>query len=355
MSATDSFCPMDRYESSGTFRGFSGDKYSGGVNYPYLMVNETPEDGIYNGGKVPAGEIAVHPWTERCPVVRFTAPSAGLYAFEGSVRHVNPNGGDGVDGALIVKGVGRAGFAHLLAKADSGFPAQVAFGVSGLWLDAGDVIDLAADCRASYSYDATAFAGRVIRLGPLPDAAVIGFDICGTDRGVYSGPGRVGSAATSSAWSPVRRGSTVSAYPSVSGTKRLARLELSRAAGSETLSGVPAVIADGVASSGTDDPVSFAVSGLNPGSGYEILCYSRNGSGVNGVFTIGGETKTASETWFASVGGDYCAFHVTADENGVVSGAFSGGENGTATFCALQIVGSDFPAKPKLGAVIFVR
>ena len=115
-----------------------------------------------------------------------------------------------------------------------------------------------------------------------------------------------------------------------------------------------ALFADGVASSGAADAVAFTLTGLTPGASYGLTLYSRGTA--PGVFTVGGEAKAATGTWFFRTGGEYAQFAVTADAEGTVTGAFAGAAEGEAAlWCGLQVTGADFPAYVPNGTVLFIR
>ena len=94
-----------------------------------------------------------------------------------------------------------------------------------------------------------------------------------------------------------------------------------------------------------------------PGASYGLTLYSRGADGTApGVFTVGGEAKAATGTWFFRTGGEYAQFAVTADAEGTVTGAFAGAAEGVpARWCGLQVTGADFPAYVPNGTMLFIR
>lgn len=357
MNSPGSFAAYSNYGGSGDFQGFNGGYDVNGLKYGYLLMNLQNATASFNGGTVTAGNVAVHPLNDQVPVVRYAASEDGLYSCFGYCRHLNSSsGGDGVNAAIVVGGFGYAAYSRCSAVSSQGLPNRAHAMANGLWLSAGETIDFAVGNGGSGSYtcDASEMNGMISRVGPLPGLLRANFDICGTSRQPYSGAGRVGLPADG-VWTAVLPGSTRSVFGYVAGERREAKLILSRVAGSSTLSGVATVLSDGVESAGAADPVSFSVTGLVPGAEYVFYAYSRNASGENGVFTVGGSQYVADQAWFHPTGGDYCSFTAVADSEGTVSGTFSGTSNGAATFCALQILGEAFPVRSSRGIAVSFR
>lgn len=349
--ATFAFTPCTAEKTVGTFSGWSA------ATYLLLLVNANNVEANCSGhGTVAGDELAVHPDSRKAATVRFSAPSDGLYVVSGHVRALNPkDGGNGVEGRVVVRESGFATRGLASAKTSDELPTRTDLSVSGLWLKANDSVDLSLGPNGDYGYDASAMSWFVTRTGDLPLLPYVSFDICGTVREPYAGAGRIG-ISSDAAWVAVRVGSKKSGIgPVVGGVRRAIQLALSKPASSTALADVATVVSDGVVSAGADDPVAFSVTGLEPNQTYSFYAYSRNASGVCGVFEIGGEARTADETWFCHVGGDLCRFSATADANGVVSGSFHGTADGAATFCSLQVMGETFPEYTSNGAILIFR
>ena len=118
-----------------------------------------------------------------------------------------------------------------------------------------------------------------------------------------------------------------------------------------------ALFRDGVASTGTSDVTTFTLSGLLPGTDYELYLYSRAKSGdavVNGSFASGGVDAVSTGEWFTTAGGDYAVLTVRSDANGVATGTFSSASDATAVWGGVQIVGPGFEEfVPDATTVIF--
>lgn len=355
MDNPGSFAAYANYVESGDFLGFNGGYPINSVNYGYIVMNTQNVTATYNGISIAAGNVNLHPLGNQIPTIRYVAPESGIYSYVANLTHLNSYG-DGVDGVVVVGGTGYVGYARVSAVKSSDLPSQMEINCEGLWLAAGETLDFALGNggNGNYQFDASLMNGIILRTASLPAKLCANFDICGTVRRPYSGAGRVGLPGGGE-WTAVLPGSKRSVFGYVNGESREAKLILSRAAGSTALSGVPSVIADGVESAGASDPVSFTVTGLVANAEYAFYAYSRNVSGVNGVFTVGGVEYVADQTWFRPTGGDYCTFTATADAAGTISGTFSGTAAGAATFCALQIVGDEFPVRLPRGMAVSFR
>ena len=234
-----------------------------------------------------------------------------------------------------------------------------------VWLRAGERLSLALGPGPGRNHgcdlSSCRFALERIDYEPL-DVVSVDFDADGT---LYAGDGRVGWLTNTfwNAWTP-RAGATEARTRGLrrsDGTTRTAVcLTLARTEGlAVSAAGEPshALFADGVASSGAADAVAFTLTGLTPGASYGLTLYSRCTDGTApGVFTVGGEAKAATGTWFFRTGGEYAQFAVTADAEGTVTGAFAGAAEGEAAlWCGLQVTGADFPAYVPNGTVLFIR
>ena len=330
-----------------------------GVQYPYLFANTNAaslSSKVFDHSGLASGEIAFHPKDNTFGVCRFHVPVDGVYRVSGYFTAINKTAQDynsGVDGGVVVNGTAFPRYAVVCANTLYTYPETVNVDVENLWLKQGDVIDFANGPNGGLSCDATVFSYSVAKYGLLPTVPHLGIDVCGSDRAAYAGAGRIG-LSTDGTWASVPAGRLRSEYATVGGTTRQVRLTLGRAASATTLASVPTLISDGVVSANADDAIAFGVTGLEPGATYTLYLFSRNGSGKNGSFTIGGETKRATDCWFAKDVGDHCVFTVTADANGAIEGTFAGAADGAATFCGLQILG-ELPEYVPTGTTVIFR
>ena len=334
------------------------------ITYPYLFanMNATSKEFFVDGVGLLAGadEFVFHPGRATYVHLGWTAPVDGVYRVSGLLRHIGDKWGDGVDGVVTVSSNRYAVSAVAVEKGAVG-----SLDAGDVWLRAGERLSLALgpSPRGDHTCDLSScrFALERVDYEPL-DVVSVDFD---ADKTPYAGDGRVGWLTNTfwNAWTP-RAGATEARTRGLrrsDGTTRTAVcLTLARTEGlAVSAAGEPshALFADGVASSGAADAVAFTLTGLTPGASYGLTLYSRCTDGTApGVFTVGGEAKAATGTWFFRTGGEYAQFAVTADAEGTVTGAFAGAAEGEAAlWCGLQVTGADFPAYVPNGTVLFIR
>lgn len=334
------------------------------ITYPYLFanMNATSKEFFVDGVGLLAGadEFVFHPGVATYVHLGWTAPVDGVYRVSGLLRHIGDKWGDGVDGVVTVSSNRYAVSAVAVGKGAVG-----SLDAGDVWLRAGERLSLALgpSPRGDHTCDLSScrFALERVDYEPL-DVVSVDFD---ADKTPYAGDGRVGWLTNTfwNAWTP-RAGATEARTRGLrrsDGTTRtavclmLARTEGLAVSAAGELS--HALFADGVASSGAADAVAFTLTGLTPGASYGLTLYSRGADGTApGVFTVGGEAKAATGTWFFRTGGEYAQFAVTADAMGTVTGTFTGAAEGVpARWCGLQVTGADFPAYVPNGTVLFIR
>lgn len=350
------FTPYVRYH--GGVRAFLGDSPAnyGTTYYPYLYASPDGMDvsSILSHNSLSGLEIAFHPKSNKYGVLRFHVVEDGVYSISGHFRNAyDSNGGNGVDGGVVVNGVFHPRYAVVSGRSDDAYPSSAEIETEDIWLKEGDVIDFVNGPNGDFGCDATVFSYKVTRCAGLPEASLLGIDILGGSRATFAGGGRVGWAEDGT-WTAVSAGRLRSVCACIEGVRRSVRLELDRAASAATIADVPTLLSDGVVSAGEDDVVAFAITGLEPGETYTLYLFSRNASGQNGVFTIGDETKCATDCWFERSVGDHCVFIATASADGEIRGTFAGTASGAATFCGLQIVGV-LPEYVSRGTNVIIR
>lgn len=354
------------YNERTDWRGWvvSADWNTSKKTYPYLFanMNATSKEFFTDGAGVPAGadEFVFHPGWATYVHLGWTAPVDGVYRVSGLLRHIGDNYANGVDGVVTVSSNRYAVSAVAVEKGAVG-----SLDAGDVWLRAGERLSLALgpgpNGDNSCDLSSCRFALERVDYEPL-DVVSVDFD---ADKTPYAGDGRVGWLTNTfwNAWTP-RAGAAEARTRGLrrsDGTTRTAVcLTLARPSGlAVSAAGEPshALFADGVASSGAADAVAFTLTGLTPGASYGLTLYSRSADGTApGVFTVGGEAKAATGTWFFRTGGEYAQFAVTADAEGTVTGAFAGAAEGkVALWCGLQVTGADFPAYVPNGTVLFIR
>lgn len=336
--------------------------------YPYLFANMDAKAKAFftDGAGLSAGadEFVFHPGWATYVHLGWTAPVDGVYRVSGLLRHIgdkpNADWADGVDGVVTVSS---NRYAVSAAAAEKG--AVGSLDADDVWLRAGERLSLALGPGPGENHgcdlSSCRFALERVDYEPL-DVVSVDFDADGTP---YAGDGRVGWLTNTfwNVWTP-RAGAAEARTRGLrrsDGTTRTAVcLTLARTEGlAVSAAGEPshALFADGVAASGAADAVAFTLTGLTPGASYGLTLYSRGADGTApGVFTVGGEAKAATGTWFFRTGGEYAQFAVTADAEGTVTGAFAGAAEGVpARWCGLQVTGADFPAYVPNGTMLFIR
>lgn len=358
------------YDERTDWRGWvvSADWNTSKKTYPYLFANmDAKAKGFFTDGtglSVGVDEFVFHPGERKATHVCFdwTAPADGVYRVSGLLRHIgfsNDDWADGVDGVVTVSS---NRYAVSAVAAEKGAVASLDAG--DVWLRAGERLGVALGPGGKgHSCDLSScrFALERVDYDPL-DVVSVDFDADGT---VYAGDGRVGWL-TNTFWNgwTLRAGAAemraLGLRRSDGTTRTAVCLTLARAEGlAVSTAGEPshALFADGVASSGAADAVSFTLTGLVPGGTYGLTLYGRSADGTApGVFTVGDETKAATGTWFFRTGGEYAQFAVTADATGTMTGSFAGAAEGEAAlWCGLQVTGTDFPVYVPNGTMLFIR
>ena len=332
--------------------------------YPYLFANMDAKAKVFftDGVGLSAGadEFVFHPSRGTYVHLGWTAPVDGVYRVSGLLRHIGDKWGDGVDGVVTVSSNRYAVSAVAVGKGAVG-----SLDAGDVWLRAGERLSLVLGPGPGRNHgcdlSSCRFALERVDYEPL-DVVSVDFD---ADKTPYAGDGRVGWLTNTfwNAWTP-RAGATEARTRGLrrsDGTTRTAVcLTLARTEGlAVSAAGEPshALFADGVASSGAADAVAFTLTGLTPGASYGLTLYSRCTDGTApGVFTVGGEAKAATGTWFFRTGGEYAQFAVTADAMGTVTGTFTGAAEGVpARWCGLQVTGADFPPYVPNGTMLFIR
>ena len=107
-------------------------------------------------------------------VVRWTAPSAGHYSVWGRWFDLDPYGGDGISCHMIVNGIER--FARNMANGGT-----TNLPLTGLGLNAGDVVDFVVGARGDFNFDSAGFNVAIRRSAAVsitaPSSAVEGQEV----------------------------------------------------------------------------------------------------------------------------------------------------------------------------------
>lgn len=309
-------------------------------------------------------ELWLHPGGTTHSVLRFVAPSSGVYRANASFRDINDNlhANAGVNCYICANGqVAARGFACATWKdATKEYTTnRVAFlDATSLYLAAGEALDFSVGTTRGANSDATAMSCRVAPDGGV-EADFVNVDFSSGSATVFAGRGHLGWANPH--WNALRIGSGEKAE-----RKNLKTAENGRTFASVVVSNMTALSvstvasdcalrSDGVASTSSSDVVFFAVGGLNAGERYRLCLYGgTQGTGdARAVFSVGGDVRTAAQHWFSEGVPEVATFEATADANGEIAGTFKSDSNATVAFFGLQVAGSIPPAPPSGLSIIF--
>ena len=149
-----------------TLQGFAGPSDLG------MFVNTGASDVVlnYNFGKlepVNPQEILSGPGSgNQFSILRWTATSSGLYDISAYWDDIDPYGGDGISGHVVVNGVA------VFNQSTTNNGANIVYNASSLSLNAGDIVDFALGANSAYQFDSTAL-DATITLVPEPSVPLI--------------------------------------------------------------------------------------------------------------------------------------------------------------------------------------
>lgn len=320
-------------------------------------------------------EFYLHPNTGAYGVLRFLAPSTGVYrvrsAFRdvstGNVGHANP----GVN--CLIRANEHAlvsGFACIVASnrwnATTGkneaysWNRQVAFlDKNRIYLRQGEPIDFSVGVDRTTQSDATAVSCRVEPDGGFEENYV-NVDFKAAAGTAFAGRGRIGWAEPR--WNEMVVGGTESTklnLKAADGTRTTATFTITHggeAIATGTRTSNVALLTSGVRSENTGDVYTFTIGGLTPQTPYCLCLYGRaiDQNKSRAQFTVGGTTSYADGTWFQRGIADLAIIDAKADANGEIAGTFRSSGQTTADFFGLQIGGS-FTEAPASGLYILLK
>lgn len=359
------FAPMSAMAiHDGGFRYFKGDS-----DYPRIYANASsqPLAGCLEAGEnyyVYPGEFTMHPGANaNYAVLRFVAPSDGVYSAQAVCRDVN-NGTyitegwqTGVDCLLMANdGFVASGVANVEQNADS--KQQAKLGADRLYLKAGEPLDLCVGMRNLMNNDGT--AARLF-VQPVATKQVVSLDINAGASATYSGLGRVGFR-TSKPWAKLdaEEGTGVAEMVGLrkdsSGKRTVVGFSVAPAQGSIAVANGEgnALMADGISAASDQVVYNWSVTGLEKNAAFTFYLYGTGGA----VFGVGSKAGTVDGDWFTDPTKNdgtkyYTVMTAESDSTGTVSGTFRGSAEAAGVFCGLQIEGDSF--KERTGLVLIVE
>ena len=172
------FTPFTIPEHTNALGGYAGlEGWAAGGTAPIIAVNTTASPLIFNNGPGPTAplnpnEVFMHPGNGSHPsVLRWTAPAADSYTISTYWQDIDPYGGSGAAGYIVVNGVIAANgtWANGIGQGFTDSNRTVA-------LNAGDVVDFVLDSNGDYFNDSTKFGAVIV---PEPATSTLLLAGCG--------------------------------------------------------------------------------------------------------------------------------------------------------------------------------
>lgn len=342
---------------------------------PFVFQNvaqnmKQPYPGGANSGVLYAlpGEVNMRGGTSTCAVVRFTAPTDGVYSVKASFRHLY-SGKVGSYAAVRTGGWYYPAATGRIYHAPTGYNVEM-LDPDEIYLHAGEHLELAVRSGEGHkegSGDDITGTFAAVRRSEVPSGRIVSVDFDGTSANEaavpYRGCGRLGFA-DEQFWNACRvedgavRAKSAALWFSDESRQSNVRLEISssRASLAAAAPGANenALLGDGVVSRGSDEKVTVTLSGLKPEGSYDLVLY---GDGVNlGTVALGETVAETTRSWFAPQGRDLAVITGVADERGRMSVTFASAASDCETrFSGLQIRGAEFPDYIPDGTLVIFR
>ena len=326
------------------------------------------------------------------PSLRAEVPADGIYCARGYFRDLNGNTGSNYDGVrVIVSANGQSPVSAVVSRDRASeseaypYPFEAPLAADRLWMKQGEALYFTVDPRTDNASDCTSVSACYVKETDAADVPrVINIDITGSDDN-YVGVGREGWSDWTR-WNGIRFSSKLPAVAERTRlncreadgtTKRNVAFTLKRDSDANIEKGWsptgytgPTLLRIWAKSTGPSDTYTFTLSKLKKNEPYTLYLYSSKGMDTSGnavdgnaVFTVGGVTKSADETWNLRDAKVVARFDVTSDANGEISGTFVAGNADTSSladslkggaFNGLTIVG-EFPEYDPPGMSVILR
>ena len=316
-------------------------------------------------------ELNLHPGVGTCPaafsVVRFKAPTRGVYA-AGAQFHYAQNNGNSPNGVDAFIGVGGSCFAagdRVYWNKDTKEEHRAVLSADDLYLDVNDPVDLTVcNHNGETGQNTTGANGMVWKISEPPDETRVHLNFLSpSGDGAYDGRGRIGW--TGEHWNacpvPASDSSLTTRFLVAADGSRETRtvVTVTRDGGATIAGGTVAdaavpLLAHGIASSSPSDTHTITIGGLVPGAVYEAFFLARAADGTRAKFSFGGAVATSDSPWFHTSGGDCAKLTFVADADGAATGTFASASAGSSvTFAGLELRGAAFHDAPKGMMMIF--
>ncbi len=314
--------------------------------------------------RIAPNEVWMHPnnANPKYPVIRAKVPSDGIYRVRACARDVSKGSTDGIRFGLAVGGMLSATGPVSLEVADS--PSEMVFDAPRLWLKAGETMDAVVDPVSLNGNDGTGVGFCYVKEGEATAHVV---NVHFTDRGTgkFSPTAQRPREGWSdwTTWNALRAGDAATAslancFEANGETRHNVTVTLTRDSGAAIAKGSSnnAEFYSYVSSTDAADTYAFTVSKLAENAPYTLYLYSVKSASElgNAMFTVGGETKGAEETWAADGRKVLARFDATSDANGVITGTFAAADVNGGVFNGLTVVG-DFPEYKSPALMIIAR
>ena len=356
--------------------GYAGYGIAAGGGVPRVMVATNGVANLYSGDndffKMAPNELWAHPNSSgsgtKCPVVRATVSSDGIYHARAYVRDIARNNSvDGVRLNILAGGcVAAAETVSIDGDSSNPYPRETVLDGDRLWLKAGGALEAALDPTSNNANDATGMSVCYAREDEsMPHVVNVDFTTAsGSGKfSPYRGPGREGYADWLS-WNALRLGGMADAtvdecYEADGVARRNMAVSLARSSGAAIATGTAAsgitLFDSFLASSDAEDAYTFTITKLKKNEPYTLYLYSAKGSATgNATFTMGGASKGVEHTWSLGTTKMLTRFDVVSDSRGVITGTFAAADATGGAFNGLTLVG-DFPHYKSPAFMMVVR
>lgn len=338
------------------------------ANYNHRLIRgdekgtDGSNPGITDNGVMYDDEYYIHPNTGSYGVLRYYAPSTGVYKVSATFRDLNSGTASkdpqGVNCHVLANGnIVASGNATFLAKTRNAAMLDPA----RLYLQANEPIDISVGVDRTTMSDATAVSALIGADGDYEED-FIDVNLVGSSSDTFEGRGRIGWAAPR--WNSLTIGSgnvaSKDRLRTASWKRTVVSFSISHNSGKALTAASDAsqnaLIRDGIKSESASDAYTFTIANLTPNASYRLCFYAGDYQNPTAAkFTVGSDSTTTKMSWFRKGINDVALMDVKADGNGVVRGTYaSSSETDAVILFGLQIGGTFESASPN-GMIILYK